>query len=441
MEGILLERFVKWLYGYLYVRIKGNSPERFINLCSARKIQIWNIKKTEKGYEFNISIDDFKRLPSIAKKTKTRPYIINRMGFPFLIKQIKPRKGLWTGGILFFVLLYVLSSYIWDIQISGQYTYTKEALIKYLRTIDVYSGMAKRNLSCPEVETAIREKYTDIGWVSAELRGTKLLIKIQETNMPSLYETDSTPRHLVASRSGVVDSIMTRTGTPLVKKGDVVEKGDILISGIVEIYGDSGEILKKEPVAADGDVVIKAETSYYDEVTKKYWRKEYTGIEKKSYGGSAFGYKVIPLISWDFQMIFDIADNWKKEILESGQMPEEKETKYDFWKENMEIYLNDTLKLPVKIERNSYKEYYLKEEKYTKEEMESILQKNFDYYIEKLIEKGVIINGNNVKIVISDTLGTMSGKITISEKADKFRKVSDDEWRMIETDEYSGNNN
>ena len=110
---VLLDRFIKWLYGYLYVRLKGNSPERFLNLCNAKEIRLWNIEKTEYGYGFMISVQDFKNLHPVVRKTKTRPYIIKRKGFPFHIRRIKPRKGLWMGGLLFFALIYFLSTFIY----------------------------------------------------------------------------------------------------------------------------------------------------------------------------------------------------------------------------------------------------------------------------------------------------------------------------------------
>ncbi len=434
---------MKWLYGYLYVRLRGNSPERFLNLCNARAIPLWDIEKTEKGYGFCISAEEFKRLIPVAHKTKTRPYIIKRNGLPFYIKRIKPRKGLWIGGLLFFAVIYLLSSFIWEIQIQGQYTYTEEALLKYLQSIDVYAGMRKKKISCPDIETAIRETYTDIGWVSAELKGSKLFVRIQETNMPTLYETDTTPRHLVAQRSGVVESIITRTGTPLVKKGDIVEKGDILISGVVAIYGDSGECIKKDAVRADGDVMIRSETSYYNEIAKKYQEKSNTG-EKVAYKVCALGYQIET-----FSLPEGITDMWEKGIEwlkqrkngKSEGVVDHMETGRDLLIENKEIYLNNSLKLPVKLVRKTEIEYVLTKEEYTKEEMERILQKKFEHYLEKLMEKGVIIGENSVKIIASESLGTISGSFVIYEKSDKFQKVSDDEWRIVESDEYSGNNN
>ena len=461
----MLECFVKWLYGYLYVRIKGNSPERFINLCNVKDISLWNIEKTESGYGFMMGVHDFRYLLPIARKTKTRPYIIKRKGFPFYIKRIKPRKGLWMGGLLFFLMIYFLSTFIWEIQVQGEYTYTEELLLRYLESIDVYAGMRKEEISCPEIERAIRETYTDIGWVSAELKGSKLIVRIQETNMPTLYEEDGTPGHLVASRDGIVDSIMTRTGTPLVKKGDEVKKGDILISGIVELHGDGGELLKKEAVRADGDVIICSETSYYNEVRKKYTEKSYTE-EKVQYQFCIGRYRIEQIVlpegvqdaleavcEWgketgqriQLELRKKIGKNGKGEI--NGEVDEKEEFDsgleegMDIFVESKEFKMNPSLKLPIRLLRKTERKYVLIAKEYRKEEMERILQEKFEHYLEKLSEKGVIIGENSVKIVASGSFGTISGTFEIFEKADGFQKVGDNEWRMEEIYEYSGNNN
>lgn len=55
--------------------------------------------------------------------------------------------------------------------------------------------------------------------------------------------------------------MITRRGTPLVKKGDQVEKGDLLVSGLLPIYNDSQEIVGYEKTNASADVWIKYEES------------------------------------------------------------------------------------------------------------------------------------------------------------------------------------
>ncbi len=37
---------IKFFRGFLLVRLRGYSPERFLNLCSNRDILIWNLLAT-----------------------------------------------------------------------------------------------------------------------------------------------------------------------------------------------------------------------------------------------------------------------------------------------------------------------------------------------------------------------------------------------------------
>ena len=79
----MLLSLIKYTRGYVYVRLTGYAPERFLNLCGNRGILIWNLKPCEEGYEFCISINGFRRLKPILKKTKTTIHILKRKGLPF----------------------------------------------------------------------------------------------------------------------------------------------------------------------------------------------------------------------------------------------------------------------------------------------------------------------------------------------------------------------
>ena len=254
----MIVRFLRWLKGYLLVTIKGYSPERFLNLCSNRNILIWNLHKTEGGYEFHISLKGYYALRPIVRRTKTLPLVKKRYGFPFYFHKYKKRKIFFCGIFIAAFLVYIMSLFIWDVKISGQYTHTEEAIVKFLQNSGVFAGIMKKDIDCTEIEEIIRKEYTDIGWVSAEIRGTRLLIQITETNMPKPYVQQTEPCHIVADKDGIITEIVTRTGAPKVKKGDVVKKGDILVSGVVDIYGDDQTVIKKEIVVADADIRIKS---------------------------------------------------------------------------------------------------------------------------------------------------------------------------------------
>jgi similar to stage IV sporulation protein len=371
--------------------------------------------QTKDGYEFNISVQGFKQLRQVVRKTKTRPFIIKRYGLPFILHRYRKRKIFFISVAVCCFIIYILSLFIWEIDVSGEMTHTDEAIIKYLKEIDVYTGVQKSKVSCQEIEEDLRAKYTDIGWVSAEIRGTRLLIKITESNIPKEKEVQTENCHIIATKNGIVKSIVTRYGTPLVKVGSVVKKNDILVSGIIDVIGDGDQVVAKEPTIADADIILKTYYDYYDEFDINYIKKEYTGREKKSYAMSVFGRKIFLYT------------------------PFKKYDKYDIIVNDEKLRIGDDFYLPASVSKICYKEYTETPATYTTEELIKIANDNLKLFIDKLIEKGVSIIENNVRIEVSGTKCVTSGKLIVEEKAVAYQEIDDSEWRNLETDEHSGN--
>lgn len=415
----MLIRFVKWFRGYLLIGIDGYSPERFINLCRNRNILIWNLSKTESGCQCYMTVKGYKKIRPIAKKTKTRPRILKRYGMPFVIQRMFKHKGFLLGIMLFAGIIYVLSLFIWDVTLEGNHTYTEDIIFSYLKEINVEPGVRKRKLSCQEIEASIRKKYPDIGWVSAEIKGTKLNLKIVETNMPVPYENATVPCHLVASHDGVVYSIITRQGTPMVKKGDEVKKGDILVSGVLDVILDNAEVIDKQPVVADADVLLQTTYQYSKSIPVQYAEHVYTGRVKKNYSLSILNKK------------FDFQNPIKK--LHSSK-------KYDIITTEKNLKLTHSFVLPLSLDIRTYKEYTEQEAAYTKEELLEKQNSYFALYVEQLTKAGVSIQQNNVKVKIGKKNCVSAGSLTVLEPVHETKKINESEWRNSKTDEYSGDN-
>ena len=87
----------------------------------------------------------------------------------------------------------------------------------------------------------------------------------------------SSAADLIAAHDGKVISIVTREGTPQVHAGAKVKKGDVLISGKVEVIGDSDVIQNIRFVRAKGTVVIEGKKEYNKYLSKTSKRH---GLEK-----------------------------------------------------------------------------------------------------------------------------------------------------------------
>lgn len=249
-----------------------------MNLCRHHGIKLWDIKVDKRNETFCMYSGDYRILMKFVKKTNVVPHVCKRRGLPFLFNRAVRDWTFTLGLVLFFAVLRVLSMFVWQINYYGQQEYTKETLGREVMSMGVYTGMLRSNLNCDSIERSLRERYENMSWVSAEEKGCVLNIKIKEgTAEKKKEEADTQPCHLVAPCKGVVRSIVTREGTAQVKRGMKVKKGDILISGIVEIRDDSDTVIRKNGVHAEGDVVLTTEKKYDDSINISYTAKNKTG--------------------------------------------------------------------------------------------------------------------------------------------------------------------
>ena len=215
----------KFLQGYVRVRLTGYAPERFLNLCSKHNILIWNLEFKDEAYELCISVKAFRELKPILRKTKTRLIILSRHGLPFFLHRYRKRKIFFLGIVLCALSLYVMSLFIWNIEIEGNLHRTDSTILQFLEENHVYHGIKKSRLVCARLEELLRSQYDDVIWASVKIQGTRLFINIQEnlvTNQTEEAATEDTPSDLIADKDAVIYSIITRTGTPLVEKGSAV---------------------------------------------------------------------------------------------------------------------------------------------------------------------------------------------------------------------------
>lgn len=89
---------IRYIKGYVQIRVIGYSAERFLNACSHRGIYIWGLRPSNGAYEMYMSVDGFRRLKPIIKKTGTRVVIVRRFGLPFFT-QIPEKEVVFYRGI------------------------------------------------------------------------------------------------------------------------------------------------------------------------------------------------------------------------------------------------------------------------------------------------------------------------------------------------------
>ena len=254
----------QWFCGYLCVFLNGRQINRFLNLCSKNGIRIWRItQEMERGLKVHLYLKDFYHIKPYLRKTKTRIRILSKKGFPFWCYR-HPRMK-WFFCICFLVLCIGIYSFnfIWDIEIKGNQKVSKERILSCLQENAIEIGLKKKAIDCSGIELLIRENFEQIGWVSVYFEHTNLCVEVKE----SLYDVAEFSAqsygkmyNLIANKDATISSIITRAGKAMVKEGQPVKTGDVLVLGQSEIFDDSGEI--KETLLLKADALIYGDVSY-----------------------------------------------------------------------------------------------------------------------------------------------------------------------------------
>ncbi len=405
----------KYTKGYVMIHVSGFSPERFINLCANKGIYIWNLESVSRGYSLCMSVKGFKMIRPLVKKTGCRVKLVKKIGMPFNLFRFRKRKAFLVGIIICFALVFFMSLFIWKIDIQGNTRITDEQITKFLTTHAYCSGMWKKDVDCTGLKKALLKQFINFNWVSCEIKGTKLIIFVEEGEVPIEIEAYGKPCDIVSDKNGVIVSIVTRTGSPQVVKGDVVSKGDVLVSGTLEIK-ELEQLLDVEFTHSDADIYIKTIYDYEDTLNFKYIDKVYTEKTKKDHSLVLFG-KEINLIK-----------------------PSIKYENYDSIYVKEDVSLFDNFYLPISIIHNTFEEYMTIEKKYTVEEATNLIHSRLEREKKDIMNENAQIIDETIEITPMSDKIIAKGNIIIIKKVGT-KQLFDVQERMNTYHEFFGEDN
>lgn len=272
--------FFNFLKGYLIIKVNGFSVERFINLAMNRNIYLSDIKYCKNYVTMKVSINGFKMLKPIAKKTKCKIQILDKKGLPFIVFKYRKRKILALGVLFFVFSIYILSSRVWLIEYQGLDRIDYNTFESFLEKDGLYISGVKNKIDKEKIKENIMRNFEDVAWINIDIKGTKAVVSVKETIVKNDKKNDDldeniTPTNIISKKHGIIDTIVVSKGSAKVKPLDVVKKGDILIEGILVVKEDEFGVMKSY-VESSGEVLAKTYYNFSFTVPFEYEQKEYS---------------------------------------------------------------------------------------------------------------------------------------------------------------------
>lgn len=260
---MLVKQFWSWVLGYLVIIIQSEHPERFINLVLSRRIPLWQLSWVDQHTLIaRVYARSFFSLRHLVRTLHCRVRIREKHGLPFFLFRLRKRKIFVAGTVVFCLLIWYLSTCIWVIEVGGNKKLDSSVICRAAAVAGLKKGAWKFSLDPEAIAMKMLSSHSEIAYAEISFRGVKAHIQVIERTPPV---KTGLPCHLVADKAGVIKDILVLSGTAKVIEGDVIRKGDLLISGLIENPVPDAETLEEsleEPRFVEARGIVRARVWY-----------------------------------------------------------------------------------------------------------------------------------------------------------------------------------
>lgn len=281
-----MKKLINLLQGYVELKVTGAFPERLLNLCAQHRLRFWKLRWLDStSFTFRVALLDEKRLKELAGRAMCEVEEQARRGAAAVALAMGKRWGFLAGLTLCLLAVSVLSRFLLVVEVTGNETVPTAIILSELQRLGVRPGAYGPAIREKEVANEALLSLPQLSYLAINIYGTRAEVSVRETvKMPELLD-ENTPADVVADADGIIVDIHASAGRPLFSDGDIVAKGEVLITGEMELrepeYGtvDMGYLV----VRAEGEVTARTWRTLEETIPLTVNEKRYTGEERTLY--------------------------------------------------------------------------------------------------------------------------------------------------------------
>lgn len=227
----MLRRLLAFLLGHLRIEVTGGNPGRFLNLALTQGLILWDITYRGEALWASLTVRDFFALRPAARGARCRVRIRRRQGLPFLLVRLRRRPLLVAGALLSLGFIYWATGHIWlvTVRITPPQNLDPRAIRAVAAEAGLQVGRWKGQIDLAAVQRHLQARIGEIAYATVRIQGTRAVVEVVEKATRTPPQGTFSCVNLVARKAGVVEQVIPFRGEPVVKPGDLVQPGDLLV--------------------------------------------------------------------------------------------------------------------------------------------------------------------------------------------------------------------
>ena len=271
------------IYSRISLIIPKNHIAKALSAILKNSLSYLNAGFIENGdLKIIVNEADYSSFINAFKECGIEARVLKKDGLKFLLKKFKHRLGLVFGLLFVLVVVTLSSKFVWSINIIGNQRLSEDDVLNELNKTNLHLGSYIPNINYKDLHNKILLNSNDISWVSVNITGSVANVYIREKIIEDRAQKNKYS-NIVAKSDGQIALISVVEGKKQVSIGDVVKKGELLISGVLDSQSQGVRY-----VNAQGSVMAYVEKNI--EVFIPYESKEkiYIGKPRTKYSYKIF---------------------------------------------------------------------------------------------------------------------------------------------------------
>ena len=230
-----VETVGRMITGSVTFRASGGFPDLFLDGCARYGVRLENVRRESGTLTARAAERAFPAAERAAREAGMTVEVLHLAGLPRLLRRYRARIGLPVGLLLGALLLLFLTGRIWQVTVTGRTYLGEEEILDVMEELGVSPGARIRKLDLKTVEEQAQLRLPRLSWIAVNRIGCKAEVEVREIIETPEVTDEKDYANLVAARDGVIVSADVLEGSGQPQVGSAVVKGDLLVSGIIEM--------------------------------------------------------------------------------------------------------------------------------------------------------------------------------------------------------------
>lgn len=262
-----------FFFGYKDIIVNENDSAKAVSALMNSSLPYDTLSLGEEGLRIRALPWIAGRIVKLLGKEGIDYQITSVGGLPGTAIRYRKRYGALAGLLLYAAIVFFSGRVIWSVEIEGNRVLEDGEIRDVLREHGVSVGARVRGIDVHSVENRIMISSDEIAWMSVNISGNTCRVEIRERQAPPEEERYAAA-NIVAERDGTILLFEDVRGNILLKIGDYVREGELIVSGLYDSRFGGVRY-----TAAKGRVLAETERELVCDIPLKYEKKVYTGEE------------------------------------------------------------------------------------------------------------------------------------------------------------------